>query len=386
MSTNQHIMRHDSKSIIKGLIICSRYNKYVVRCQLGKGGFGSVYRVTDLDTNVNYALKVALPRGAEQLDTEVACLTHCGRQYPEFLAPRDTFLLNGRKAFVMELKGTSLESHTRQLGGQIQVPYACVVACRGLGHLEHLHSYGWIHRDIKPDNIVLGSAPEDKGLYLVDMGLASRYLDSHGLHHLPYSQGAGVVNAGTRLFMSTRCHDGVTMSRRDDLESLAYMLVYLLKGRLPWSDQDDLSLSVTGLHKKVMSAEEICVGLPQVFEDLLNYARNLSYDETPDYRSYISAFKQLELNNLPVENILDVSQGIDTYHKESNNYTGHSNMEKGEKQGHKPVVNTKKYKNKKKGIVRRCLAALSALCCCWGFSTSDTSSEARIQDSEWKYW
>ena len=340
MSTNQHIMNQHSKSIFKGQIIYSSYNKYVVGRQLGKGGFGSVYRVTDLDTNVNYALKVALPRGAEQLDTEVACLTHCGRQYPEFLAPRDIFLLNGgRKAFVMELKGRSLESHTRQLGGQIQVPDACLVAFKVLGHLEHLHSYGWIHRDIKPDNIVLGSAPEDKGLYLVDMGLATRYLDSHGLHHLPYSQGAGVVNAGTRLFMSTRCHDGVTMSRRDDLESLAYMLVYLMKGRLPWSDQDDLSLSVTALHKKVMSAEEICVGLPQVFEDLLNYARNLSYDEAPDYRSYISTFKRLhlvmlrhffvtskntkalnqvqELNNLPVEYILDASQGIDTYHKES---------------------------------------------------------------------
>ena len=258
------------------------YDQYQVEGTLGSGGFGDVYHVTDLDTGIDYALKVPFRGG---LDTEITCLTQCN--HPEFLPPLRFLEVDDHKAFTMELKGISLQEYRFNVGGQLKIYNACLVAIKVLDHLEYLHDHGWIHRDIKPENILLGRSHEDKGLYLIDMSIACSYVNGHG-RHLPFRFTHS--NCGTQFYMSIRCHQNASLSRRDDLESLAYMLVYLLKGELPWSyyDHQDYCLIKEGL-----SAEEICSGLPQLFVEFLDYARLLGYKTKPNYHSYRLAFKQL---------------------------------------------------------------------------------------------
>jgi len=99
-----------------------------------------------------------------------------------------------------------------------------------------LHQCGFIHRDIKPQNIVLGLEKKQASnkIYLIDFGLASQYLNENGQHIKPTKNYNSVV--GTALFASINAHQGCEISRKDDIESLMYTLIYLLIGTLPWKN------------------------------------------------------------------------------------------------------------------------------------------------------
>lgn len=93
--------------------------------------------------------------------------------------------------------------------------------------LERVHDKFIVHRDLKPDNLML----KDQELYLIDFGLAKRYVKSDGSHVRDTS---GKLFRGTYTFSSVHTHSGGEYSRRCDLESLGYVLVFLIKGKLPW--------------------------------------------------------------------------------------------------------------------------------------------------------
>ncbi|CAN1331186.1 Casein kinase 1-like protein HD16 [Linum perenne] len=136
---------------------------------------------------------------------------------------------------VMDMLGPSLwdvwNSNNQMLSEQM---VACI-AVEAISILEQLHSRGFVHGDVKPENFLLGQpgTPEEKKLYLVDLGLASRWMDSTSGRHVEYDQKPDVFR-GTVRYASVHAHLGRTGSRRDDLESLAYTLVFLLRGKLPW--------------------------------------------------------------------------------------------------------------------------------------------------------
>ena len=97
--------------------------------------------------------------------------------------------------------------------------------------IEFVHSKRIIHRDLKPDNFVLGGSLDPDWLFLVDFGLAKKYMNSKG-EHIKYWEGKGLT--GTSRYVSINTHLGIEQSRRDDMETLGYVLVYLLRGNLPW--------------------------------------------------------------------------------------------------------------------------------------------------------
>lgn len=151
-----------------------------------------------------------------------------------------------------------------------------------------------IHRDIKPENFLIGQNDKKTTLYLTDFGLAKRFRNPRTGQHIPYRDGKNLT--GTPRFASIYTHLGIEQSRRDDLESYIYSLIYLFKGTLPWQDIPSKSKSEKYqrmMEKKLnIESEELINGLPLEFKDIFNYIRNLHFEEIPDYK-YI---KQMLLN------------------------------------------------------------------------------------------
>ena len=133
-------------------------------------------------------------------------------------------------------------------------------------------------------------------VYLIDFGLAKKYRDKH-VRHIPLRQKESCELTGSARYASLNAHKGIELSRRDDLESIGFVLLYFLKGSLPWqglqarSDQERFKLITE--KKLSFSAERLCHKLPDAFKDYLNYCRGLKFEEEPDYEYLRDLFQQL---------------------------------------------------------------------------------------------
>jgi serine/threonine protein kinase len=155
-----------------------------------------------------------------------------------------------------------------------------------LTHLQNIHLHHYIHRDIKPANILTGLGDNAHIVYLADFGIAKRFRDPQTRAHVPLSNGHPLT--GSPAFASINSHLGMELSRRDDLESLAYVLINLLRGSLPWINTG--SVDVVLQLKQQTTLDELCSGLPTCFKSILEYSRALPFTVKPDYtllHSYI---------------------------------------------------------------------------------------------------
>jgi serine/threonine protein kinase len=154
-----------------------------------------------------------------------------------------------------------------------------------------MHSRNYIHRDIKPTNILIGHGDLKNTAFLIDFGIAKEFRDSATRAHIPFHQNHSFV--GTPAFTSINHHLGFESGRRDDIESLAYTLIYLLCGSLPWFNKDTPSLSNDAILKlkQDIPAEILCCGIPLEFATLLTYSRSVKFAQKPDY-NYLHALLQ----------------------------------------------------------------------------------------------
>uniref|UniRef100_A0A803N862 non-specific serine/threonine protein kinase n=1 Tax=Chenopodium quinoa TaxID=63459 RepID=A0A803N862_CHEQI len=154
------------------------------------------------------------------------------------------------------------------------------------------NSHSYVHGDVKPENFLLGppGTPEEKKLFLVDLGLATKWRDNSTGMHVEYDQRPDVFR-GTVRYASVHAHLGRTGSRRDDLESLAYTLIFLLRGRLPWQGYQGENKGFLVCKKKMAtSPETLCCFCPLPFRHFVEYVVNLKFDEEPNYAKYVSLF------------------------------------------------------------------------------------------------
>lgn len=196
---------------------------------------------------------------------------------------------------VMDVLGPSLWDVWNSQGQVMSQEMVSCIAVEALTILEKLHAKGYVHGDVKPENFLLGPAgsSNEKRLYLVDLGLATRWRDSVCGTHVEYDQRPDVFR-GTVRYASVHAHLGRTASRRDDLESLAYTLLFLLKGRLPWQGyQGDNKGFLVCKKKMATSAELLCRYTPQAFRLFTEAVINLKFDEEPKYGAYSTLFEPL---------------------------------------------------------------------------------------------
>jgi serine/threonine protein kinase len=158
--------------------------------------------------------------------------------------------------------------------------------------VKYIHSFGYIHRDLKPDNFVTGFKDKSK-IYCIDFGLSKSYLKDG--EHLEFETGKSFC--GTCRYSSISAHLGISQSRKDDLESIAYILIYLFKGSLPWmgvKHKDKLTrYKLIGEMKQKLTEDELTCGMPREFTVFLKYVRRMDYLETPPYKSFYKMFYKL---------------------------------------------------------------------------------------------
>ena len=140
-----------------------------------------------------------------------------------------------------------------------------------IDRIEHIHENGFLHRDSKPENFLMGIGPKSNVVHLIDFGLAKRFRDREGLRHIP--QKATKCLKGTPRYASINTHNCVTQSRRDDMESLGNVLMYFLRGDLPWQDSEQTATSIHSL----------CESYPNEFASYFHYCRYLGFAERPNY-------------------------------------------------------------------------------------------------------
>ncbi|GMH12417.1 hypothetical protein Nepgr_014258 [Nepenthes gracilis] len=276
---------------------------YRIERKLGKGGFGQVY----VGRRVGGSTNERTGQGAVEVALKFEHSSSKGCNYgPPYEwqvynalggshgVPRVHY--KGRQGdyyvMVMDMLGPSLWDVWNNNAHTMSVEMVACIAIEAISILEKIHSKGFVHGDVKPENFLLGppGTPDDKNLFLVDLGLATRWKDSSTSLHVEYDQRPDVFR-GTVRYASVHAHLGRTGSRRDDLESLAYTLVFLLRGRLPWQGYQGENKGYLVCKKKMTtSPETLCCFCPQPFRQFVEYVVNLKFDEEPDYAKYISLF------------------------------------------------------------------------------------------------
>ncbi|KAH9799693.1 protein kinase domain-containing protein [Citrus sinensis] len=253
---------------------------YRIDRKLGKGGFGQVYvgrRIGPTNTNERTgpgAVEVALK------------FEHRSSKGCNYGPPYEWQVYNA-------LGGSHGVPRVHFKGRQGDY-YVMVMDMLGpsLWDVWNNNSHTYVHGDVKPENFLLGppETPDEKKLFLVDLGLATRWRDSSTGQHVEYDQRPDVFR-GTVRYASVHAHLGRTGSRRDDLESLAYTLIFLLRGRLPWQGYQGENKGFLVCKKKMAtSPETLCCFCPQPFRLFVEYVVNLKFDEEPNYAKYISLF------------------------------------------------------------------------------------------------
>ncbi|CAD5194173.1 unnamed protein product [Musa acuminata subsp. malaccensis] len=281
---------------------------YRIERKLGKGGFGQVY--VGRRTSVTNADDRATSSNALEVAVKFEHRSSKGCNYgPPYEwqvyntlggihgIPRVHY--KGRQGdyyiMVMDMLGPSLWDVWNNNSHTMSIEMVACIAIEAISILEKMHPKGYVHGDIKPENFLLGppGTPEEKKLFLVDLGLATRWKDSGTGQHVEYDQRPDVFR-GTVRYASAHAHLGRIGSRRDDLESLAYTLVFLLRGRLPWQGFQGENKGFLVCKKKMAtSPESLCSFCPHPFRQFVEYVVNLKFDEEPNYTRCISLFDGL---------------------------------------------------------------------------------------------
>ena len=261
------------------------FSKYKPDSKLGQGSFGKIYSAHNINTGELFALKLEKRTNDHSLlEAETYILCYLKGEGIPFIK---SFGFSGEyNVLVMELLGKSLETLFQENNSKFSLKTVCMLAEQMITRLEYIHKKYILHRDIKPDNFTLGRGKNSQIIYLIDFGLSKKYKSSKGNHeHIKYSENKRLI--GTARYASINALKGCEQGRRDDMESLGYVLMYFLRGNLPWQGLklykgEDRYKKIFET-KKETSVEELCAGFPKQFCEYIRYTRNLAFEQEPDY-------------------------------------------------------------------------------------------------------
>jgi serine/threonine protein kinase len=252
-------------------------NKYKIMEKLNNGEFGTIFKGENIRTKEKVAIKMEpISVETKMLKRETQIYQYLGKApgVPQVKWYGSTEEYN---YMVLPLFGDSLASKTFSLVDSLSIGQKIVRL------LRFIHEKGLIHRDIKPDNFVFNQDCTD--IYIIDFGLCRKYIDNDN-KHIEMKIGKTII--GTPNFVSLNVHNGVEPSRRDDLISVAYIILYLINGGLPWQTKREI---------KEMKMQKQCIPqwskTPIQLIAYLNYCENLKFDERPDYEYLIKSLNEI---------------------------------------------------------------------------------------------
>ena len=271
-----------------------KIDNYKIVKKLGSGTFGTVYKAIKLDDKKIYALKFEETKKISRLEHEKNIYTSLENK-TGFPMIYDIVKKSNNTIVIMDYLGPSLEDLFEFCGNKFSLKTVLMIAIQILNRIETLHKSGYLHRDIKPDNFLIGTNDKKSRVYMIDLGLSKKYI--YGQNHIKYKTGKNFT--GSFRYSSIRNHKGIEQSRRDDLESIGYMLIYFLKNQLPWqglkgSTKSKRSTNIFNI-KNSTSLVDLCENLPNEFLLYMKYCRLLRFYQVPDYNLlrelFITSFK-----------------------------------------------------------------------------------------------
>uniref|UniRef100_A0A673J5Z2 non-specific serine/threonine protein kinase n=1 Tax=Sinocyclocheilus rhinocerous TaxID=307959 RepID=A0A673J5Z2_9TELE len=270
-------------------------NRYRLGRKIGSGSFGDIYLGTDISVGEEVAIKLECVKTKHpqlHIESKIYKMMQGGVGIPtiKWCGAEGDY-----NVMVMELLGPSLEDLFNFCSRKFSLKTVLLLADQMISRIEYIHSKNFIHRDVKPDNFLMGLGKKGNLVYIIDFGLAKKYRDARTHQHIPYRENKNLT--GTARYASINTHLGIEQSRRDDLESLGYVLMYFNLGSLPWQGLKAATKrqKYERISEKKMSTpiEVLCKGYPSEFATYLNFCRSLRFDDKPDYSYLRQLFRNL---------------------------------------------------------------------------------------------
>ncbi|KAF4349341.1 casein kinase 1-like protein 10 isoform X1 [Cannabis sativa] len=269
--------------------------KFKLGRKIGSGSFGELYLGINVQTGEEVAVKLeSVKTKHPQLhyESKLYMLLQGGTGIPHL----KWFGVEGEyNVMVIDLLGPSLEDLFNYCNRKFTLKTVLMLADQLINRVEYMHSRGFLHRDIKPDNFLMGLGRKANQVYIIDYGLAKKYRDLQTHKHIPYRENKNLT--GTARYASVNTHLGVEQSRRDDLESLGYVLMYFLRGSLPWqglkAGTKKQKYDKISEKKMLTPIEVLCKSYPSEFTSYFHYCRSLRFEDKPDYSYLKRLFRDL---------------------------------------------------------------------------------------------
>ena len=326
--------------------------------KLGSGSFGQIYQCLNTKTNEILACKIeSINELKPQLYHESKILLLM-KNCTGFPTCYDFILTDQDKILIMDYLGPNLDTIMNKLPSDNNIKKfttktSLMIMIQAIERLKSLHEKGIIHRDIKPENFVIGPKNKERIIYLIDFGLSKKISNDKILPTIKADRNI----IGTMRYISMNTHQGYEQGRRDDLESLFYIIIYFIKGELPWQNikcktRQEKYNKIFEIKKKVTEDGELVEDLPIEMKKILEYILGLNFAERPNYLMMKNAI-ELILNKLNYSNDLQ----FDWYNLDFLNYLYLSRNNMNEKEKIKEnKKETKEEMNKDKNVITNNIA------------------------------